>query len=702
MSGIISEKEFEYELMKYKLANDALNVALWDMDVVSSDPINPNNKFTWSSEFRQILGFSDETDFPNLLHSWSDRLHPDDKEKTLEAFAKHIVDHTGSTPYDVEYRLMLKSGNYRYFRALGTTLRDSGGVPLRVAGAVMDITEEKQTQESLINREEMLNVLNQAAVVFLTQKEEAFEKTVSAGVKIIADAVDIDTLTVFQSDGSSASQVYHWNRALGGTTNFSDDRADEKINAKYSPDWGSLLKAESIVNGPVGSLITRKDSDKPIEERDVKSIFATPIYVNSSLWGCAVFTDNRNERYFGDNCADIMRSISFLCANAVINNEMEREIAEANERITLMLDSTPLCCELWDSNFNIIDCNKETVKYFGTGDKQTYLENVFDYTPEFQPDGQRSDEKVLKCLEKAVADGRYVFDWMHKFSDGTLVPVESTLVRVNYKNDFVVAAYSRDLRQYKLMMDEIEKHVFEAQEANRSKSEFLSRMSHEMLTPMNAIIGMTQVAKRKNPIESNNKFLNEISEASNSLLVLIKDLLDISGRKDGAFVLSESAFSFSLMIESILKETAPSFIKKQQMFTYDIDRAIPETLIGDEGRLAQVITYLLSNAVKFTPERGEIYFSTSVDSEDDGTITLQVLVSDNGIGIKKEHQSHIFNVFEQVEGSNTRRYGGAGLGLPIARRIIEMMGGKIWVNSDIGEGAKFTFTCKLKQIKKQL
>ena len=139
----------EYDLMKYKLTSDALNIALWDMDVISGDPVNPKNKFSWSQELRQMLGFTDENDFPNLLQSWSDRLHPEDKERTIAAFTAHLNDHTGKTPYNLEYRLMLKNGQYRYFRAFGTSLRDRNGIPIRVAGALQDISEEKRTQKEL-------------------------------------------------------------------------------------------------------------------------------------------------------------------------------------------------------------------------------------------------------------------------------------------------------------------------------------------------------------------------------------------------------------------------------------------------------------------------------------------------------------------------------------------------------------------------
>ena len=139
----------EYDIMKYKLSNDALNIALWDMDVVSLDPVNPGNTFTWSPEFRSMLGFSGLDDFPDVLHSWSDRLHPEDKDRTLGAFAAHLNDYEGNTPFDIEYRLMLKNGEYRSFHALGTTRRDNAGVPIRVAGALMDITDKKRMEREI-------------------------------------------------------------------------------------------------------------------------------------------------------------------------------------------------------------------------------------------------------------------------------------------------------------------------------------------------------------------------------------------------------------------------------------------------------------------------------------------------------------------------------------------------------------------------
>ena len=138
--------ENEYQITKYSLLIKAAKIGLWDMQVVKGDPINPNNTFNWSDELRHMLGYSDESDFPNLLNSWSDKLHPYDKERTLDAFAKHLLDTTGNTPYDLEYRLLKKDGEYAHFRAFGATTRDENGYALRVAGAIQDITETKKIE----------------------------------------------------------------------------------------------------------------------------------------------------------------------------------------------------------------------------------------------------------------------------------------------------------------------------------------------------------------------------------------------------------------------------------------------------------------------------------------------------------------------------------------------------------------------------
>lgn len=149
--------------IRLDLLIQASNIGLWDMSVIAGDPVNPSNEFWWSNHFRRMLGFQDETDFPNVLDSWASRLHPDESEGVLAAFGAHLNDYSGRTPYDIEYRLQMKSGEWRWFRASGSTLRDGKGTPLRVAGALHDIHETKllleQSAQQTVNLRESADAL---------------------------------------------------------------------------------------------------------------------------------------------------------------------------------------------------------------------------------------------------------------------------------------------------------------------------------------------------------------------------------------------------------------------------------------------------------------------------------------------------------------------------------------------------------------
>lgn len=238
----------------------------------------------------------------------------------------------------------------------------------------------------------------------------------------------------------------------------------------------------------------------------------------------------------------------------------------------------------------------------------------------------------------------------------------------------------------------------EAQSATQAKSAFLSNMSHEIRTPMNAIIGMTTIAKGTNELERKDYAIGKIEDASNHLLGVINDILDVSKIESGKFDLSSTEFRFESMLQRVVTINNFRVDQKQQRLTVHIDNSIPNIMFGDEQRLAQVITNLLSNAVKFTPEKGTISIDTKYISEEENICTIQISVTDSGIGISQEQQSKLFQSFQQAENDTTRKFGGTGLGLAISKSIVEMMGGKIWIESELGKGASFIFTVKLKQI----
>ena len=241
-------------------------------------------------------------------------------------------------------------------------------------------------------------------------------------------------------------------------------------------------------------------------------------------------------------------------------------------------------------------------------------------------------------------------------------------------------------------LKELEAAAASAEAANRAKSIFLATMSHEIRTPMNAIIGMTTIGMAAEDMERMEYCFSKIHDASNHLLGVINDILDMSKIEAGRFDLAPTDFNFEKMLRRVVNVVNFRVDEKQQRLTVHIDHTIPKSLVGDDQRIAQVITNILSNAVKFTPEQGSITLEVRLLKEENDVYTLLFVITDTGIGITPEQQSRLFKSFQQAEDSTARRYGGTGLGLSISKSIVELMGGEIWVESEHNKGSTFFFT----------
>lgn len=345
---------------------------------------------------------------------------------------------------------------------------------------------------------------------------------------------------------------------------------------------------------------------------------------------------------------------------------------------------------VYDIHGSLIDTNP--VASMQTGYDGSRLKNMLisDIAPEI-------DEQQLKVLwtlsqthpEKFPLTMEATF--CNRNHDSFPAEVRLSLIDSLGKSRYFIAIV-RDISERKKQENELREARDRAEQGNRVKSQFLANMSHELRTPMNAILGMTDLALKGEMSGRQRNFVSKANQAAHSLLRILNDILDFSKVEAEQMKIEKIDFQISEVFKHVSNIVELKARDKQINWTWHIDEAVPEHVIGDPLRIGQILLNLCNNAIKFTANGGTVEASASITEREQQHLTLSFSVRDTGIGIAEEDQAHLFDAFHQVDQSTTRQYGGTGLGLAISQKLVELMEGNIWIESQPGRGSTFHFT----------
>ena len=643
------------------------------------------NRISFSDDYRKLLGRLPEELDGTVREVCENHVHPEDVRFLEESFWEYVKN--PKDIFQIDFKLLHRDGHFIWVQNTANAVEfDNEGNVSKIIGGILDIDRQKRTEERLreINTAMFegnmhVNILfdsnnsvigcNPAALdLFCFDNEEAFLQGFEEALKF--------ALLPVQSNGKPALSV--------------------KENFIITAREGYNLFAAEVMKS--GRIRTFDVHSKKVTHDGTFAVFVSMIDITHIIEAQHMLEKQ-------DNLLSVINMMTSELISAQ-PDEFEDNVYKALMHIgtaagvdrvrvwqKVQKDGIDYVDEIYRWNQEKRQNAKLTSRRLSDlpyRDDMLLRRMTINSSVHDLPDIERrafimQGIKSILIIPMYVEDefwGFIGFDDMSRYRNFTLAE-ESAL---NSAGNIIISAHLRNIMTQKLITARED-----ALSGMRAKSDFLSRMSHEIRTPMNAIIGMTTVARKADDIQRIYECLEKVDSSSKQLLGIINDILDMAKIEADKFEIGSYEFNFEKMLENIFNILQVKFDEKRLDFSYDFDRAYTRYMISDELRLTQVLTNLLSNAVKFTPECGVIRLRVREAEAGREKSLLRFEVADNGIGIDSERIKNLFESFEQADGSITRQFGGTGLGLAISKKIVELMGGRIWVESEQGAGSTFIF-----------
>jgi two-component system, sensor histidine kinase and response regulator len=591
------------------------------------------------------LGY-DRPESSTRIADWTDRIHPQDRERVALCVRAYMA---GETPrYEIEYRVRHNDGSYRWILSRGVAVRDATGTPIRFVGSIVDITDRRKAEEAL------------------RESEEGFRG--------------------------------FFNQTIVGVARVNLDRRFIQANPRYCEIVGRSeeelfqLRLEDIThpddlarNLPLFNELAKGGPPFQIEKRYIRPD-GSHVWVNNSVSALMGEKDHPN-------------SIFAVTLDVTERKRVEEALRTAQARLDIAIRASNI--GIWEVNVHAGDSPNGSVTFLNCWEPLGYDPSESSFDPSdphrfVHPDDREQLERATAAYMSGETND-FETEYRLRHKDGSY---RWALARAVAERD--LAGKPRRLTGSIVDITDIKRFeaaVWEAKEmaeaANRAKDEFLANVSHEIRTPMNAILGMTELALDTPLTVDQRQCLKTVKSAADNLLGIINDLLDFSKIEAGKIELDLADFSVREALRDTLRALAVRAHRKGLELVSDVGPDVPEVLFGDVSRLRQVLVNLVGNAIKFTQE-GEVVLRVEVNPEPapPAAVGLLFTVRDTGIGVPRDKRDKIFRAFEQEDMSTTRKYGGTGLGLTIAARLVALMEGTITVESEPGRGSTFSFTAR--------